>query len=126
MDGSIHLVNFVSSFQVDGGTNISVKLKWSQKLLYHEGQVTLNIPFSFPDYVTPAARKISKREKIELNVNAGPETEILCKTTSHPLKVPLYSGCYRLKKKDIIVFLLNIFFLFIGASTTSRKVGFLI
>lgn len=72
--------------QVDGGTNISVKLKWSQKLLYHEGQVTLNIPFSFPEYVTPAAKKISKREKIELNVNAGPETEILCKTTSHPLK----------------------------------------
>ncbi|XP_057767359.1 LOW QUALITY PROTEIN: uncharacterized protein LOC130987726 [Salvia miltiorrhiza] len=72
--------------QVDGGTNISVKLRWSQKLLYHDGQFTLRIPFSFPEYVTPAAKKISKREKIELNVNAGPETEILCKTTSHPLK----------------------------------------
>ncbi|XP_042000549.1 uncharacterized protein LOC121750142 isoform X2 [Salvia splendens] len=72
--------------QVDGGTNISVKMRWSQKLLYHNGQFTLRIPFSFPDYVTPAAKKISKREKIELNVNAGPETEILCKTTSHPLK----------------------------------------
>ena len=48
----------------------------------------MRIPFSFPEYVTPAAKKISKREKIELNVNAGPETEIVCKTTSHPLKVP--------------------------------------
>ncbi|KAH6828549.1 inter-alpha-trypsin inhibitor heavy chain-like protein [Perilla frutescens var. hirtella] len=72
--------------QVDGGTNISVKVKWSQKLSYHDGQFTLRIPFSFPEYVTPAAKKISKREKIELNVNAGPETEVLCKTTSHPLK----------------------------------------
>ncbi|KAI3443544.1 hypothetical protein Pfo_000209 [Paulownia fortunei] len=72
--------------QIDGGTNISVKLRWSQKLLYHDGQFTLNIPFSFPEYVTPAAKKISKREKIQLNVNAGPGTEVLCKTTTHPLK----------------------------------------
>lgn len=64
-------------------------MRWSQKLLYHDGQFTLRIPFSFPEYVTPAAKKISKREKIELNVNAGPLTEVLCKTTSHPLKVPL-------------------------------------
>lgn len=72
--------------QVDGGTNISVKMKWSQKLSYHDDQYTLRIPFSFPEYVTPAAKKISKREKIELKVNAGPGTEVLCKTTSHPLK----------------------------------------
>lgn len=76
-------------FQVDGGTNISVKMRWSQKLSYHDGQLTLRIPFSFPEYVTPAAKKISKREKIELNVNAGPLAEVLCKTTSHPLKVPV-------------------------------------
>lgn len=89
-----HLFIFVRymlfSFQVDGGTNISVKMRWSQKLLFHEGQFTLRIPFSFPEYVTPAAKKISKREKIELNVDAGPETEILCKTTSHALKVPSF------------------------------------
>ncbi|PIN24772.1 hypothetical protein CDL12_02496 [Handroanthus impetiginosus] len=72
--------------QIDGGTNLSVKLRWSQKLMYHDGQFTLNIPFSFPEYVTPAAKKIPKREKIQLNVNAGPGTEILCKTTTHPLK----------------------------------------
>ncbi|XP_027067154.1 uncharacterized protein [Coffea arabica] len=72
--------------QVDGGSNLSVKVKWSQKLSYHDGQFTLNIPFSFPDYVTPAGKKISKKEKIHLNVNCGPETEVLCKTTSHPLK----------------------------------------
>ncbi|KAK6131780.1 hypothetical protein DH2020_034476 [Rehmannia glutinosa] len=74
------------SFQIDGGTNISVKLRWSQKLLYHDGEFTLNIPFSFPEYVTPAAKKISKREKIQLNVSVGPGTEVMCKTTTHPLK----------------------------------------
>ncbi|KAL6575363.1 hypothetical protein OROMI_012648 [Orobanche minor] len=72
--------------QIDGGTNISVKLRWSQKLLYHDGEFALNIPFSFPEYVTPAAKKISKREKIQLNVNAGPGTEVVCRTTSHSLK----------------------------------------
>lgn len=79
-------------YQIDGGTNLSVKLRWSQKLLYNDGQFTLNIPFSFPEYVTPAGKKISKREKIQLNVNSGSGTEVLCKTTSHPLKVPFSSG----------------------------------
>lgn len=79
----------VLSRQIDGGTNISVKLKWSQKLLYHDGEFTLNIPFNFPEYVTPAAKKVSKQEKIQLNVNAGPGTEIMCKSSSHPLKVSL-------------------------------------
>ncbi|CAK9155194.1 unnamed protein product [Ilex paraguariensis] len=72
--------------QVDGGSNISIKVRWSQKLLYHNDQFTLSIPFHFPEYVTPAGKKISKKEKIHLNVNSGPGTEVLCKTTSHPLK----------------------------------------
>ncbi|GMP36973.1 hypothetical protein CsSME_00008893 [Camellia sinensis var. sinensis] len=72
--------------QVDGGSNISIKVSWSQKLLYSIDQLSLSIPFSFPEYVTPAGKKISKKEKIQLNVNAGPGTEVLCKTTSHPLK----------------------------------------
>lgn len=32
---------------------------------------------------------MSKKEKILLNVNCGPGTEILCKTTSHPLRVQI-------------------------------------
>ncbi|OMO67188.1 von Willebrand factor, type A [Corchorus capsularis] len=72
--------------QIDGGTNISIKLRWSQKLSYKDGQFSLIVPFSFPEYVTPAIKKISKREKIELNVNSGIATGILCKGTSHPLK----------------------------------------
>lgn len=72
--------------QVDGGTNISVTIRWSQKLLYCNGQLTLDVPFSFPDFVTPAGKKISKKEKIQLNLNSSPGTEVLCKSTSHPLK----------------------------------------
>lgn len=72
--------------QVDGGTNISVTIRWSQKLLYCNGQLTLDVPFSFPDFVTPAGKKISKKEKIQLNVNSGPGTEVICKSASHPLK----------------------------------------
>lgn len=78
---------FFLNYQVDGGSNLSVKVRWSQKLSYHDGQFTLNIPFSFPEYVTPAGKKLSKKEKIHLNMNSGPGTEVLCKTTSHPLKV---------------------------------------
>ncbi|KAK4368572.1 hypothetical protein RND71_012364 [Anisodus tanguticus] len=72
--------------QVDGGTNISVTIRWSQKLLYCNGQLTLDVPFSFPEFVTPVGKKISKKEKIQLNVNSGRGTEVMCKTTSHPLK----------------------------------------
>lgn len=76
-------------FQVDGGCNLSIKVRWSQKLSFHKGQFTLNVPFSFPEFVTPAGLKVSKKEKIKLNVNSGPGTEVLCKTTSHPLKVSI-------------------------------------
>ncbi|XP_010047465.2 uncharacterized protein LOC104436401 [Eucalyptus grandis] len=72
--------------RVDGGSNISVKVCWSQKLSYCNGQFTLSVPFSFPEYVTPAGKKISKKEKIQVNVDSGTGSEVLCKTTSHPLK----------------------------------------
>ncbi|GAA0157137.1 hypothetical protein LIER_38405 [Lithospermum erythrorhizon] len=72
--------------RVDGGSNISIKAKWSQKLLYRDGQFTLCIPFTFPEYVVPAGLKMAKKEKIQLHVNAGNQTEVLCTITSHPLK----------------------------------------
>ncbi|XP_010537667.1 PREDICTED: inter-alpha-trypsin inhibitor heavy chain H3-like isoform X3 [Tarenaya hassleriana] len=72
--------------QVDGGTNLCIKMSWSQKLLYVDGQFSVDVPFNFPEYVTPAVKKISKKEKIHLNLNAGAGTEILCKGSSHPLK----------------------------------------
>ncbi|XP_041005433.1 uncharacterized protein LOC121250378 isoform X1 [Juglans microcarpa x Juglans regia] len=72
--------------QVDGGTNLSIKMSWCQKLLYYDGEFSLNIPFTFPEYVTPAGKKIQKKEKIQLNLNAGAGTQVLCKTASHPLK----------------------------------------
>ncbi|KAJ7956002.1 inter-alpha-trypsin inhibitor heavy chain-related [Quillaja saponaria] len=72
--------------EIDGGSNLSVKISWYQKLLYSNGQFSLNVPFTFPEFVTPAGKKILKKEKIQVNVNAGEGTELLCKTISHPLK----------------------------------------
>ncbi|XVF74300.1 hypothetical protein PTKIN_Ptkin13bG0099100 [Pterospermum kingtungense] len=72
--------------QVDGGSNVSIKVSWSQKLSYQDGQFCLNVPFSFPAYVIPVGKKIPKREKIQLSVNSGTGTEILIKCSSHPLK----------------------------------------
>ncbi|CAK9328171.1 unnamed protein product [Citrullus colocynthis] len=73
--------------QVDGGTTLSITMSWSQKLLYNSsGNLSLNVPFTFPEYVIPAGKKMSKKEKIALNVNVGSAAEVLCKTTSHPLK----------------------------------------
>ncbi|XP_050234342.1 uncharacterized protein LOC126682647 [Mercurialis annua] len=71
--------------QIVGGTIISVKVTWSQKLTYNEGEFCLNLPFSFPSYVNPD-KKISKREKILLNVNSGVRKEISFKCASHALK----------------------------------------
>ncbi|KAK9281392.1 hypothetical protein L1049_004292 [Liquidambar formosana] len=73
--------------QVEGGSSLTIKVSWSQKLLYHDGQFCLSVPFSFPAYVIPAGKDIYKREKIRLNVNCGTGIEVLCKTTSHPVKV---------------------------------------
>ncbi|XP_074339508.1 uncharacterized protein LOC141677462 isoform X2 [Apium graveolens] len=72
--------------EVYGGSNLSITVRWSQKLSYQGGEFTLTVPYSFPEFVTPVGKKMSKKEKIRLNVNAGPGTEVLCKTISHPLK----------------------------------------
>ncbi|KAL5728559.1 hypothetical protein ACHQM5_001630 [Ranunculus cassubicifolius] len=72
--------------QVDGGSNFSIKMRWSQKLSYDAGQFTLSIPFDFPEYVSPTGKKTAKREKIQLNVNSGTAAEVICKGTSHSLK----------------------------------------
>ncbi|OIT27188.1 PREDICTED: von Willebrand factor A domain-containing protein DDB_G0285981-like [Nicotiana attenuata] len=72
--------------QVAGGSILSIKVSWSQKLLYQDGQFSLNIPFSFPWYVNPVAKLLCKKERIRLNVNSGMGTEILCESSSHPLK----------------------------------------
>ncbi|XP_019463871.1 PREDICTED: uncharacterized protein LOC109362496 isoform X2 [Lupinus angustifolius] len=72
--------------QIDGGSILSIKMSWSQKIVYRNGQFSLNLPFTFPDFVNPAAKRISRREKIQINVNAVAGSELLCKTMSHPLK----------------------------------------
>ncbi|XP_027907543.1 inter alpha-trypsin inhibitor, heavy chain 4 [Vigna unguiculata] len=72
--------------QFRGGSVFSTKIRWSQKILFHDGQLSVCVPFSFPSYVNPAGKRISKKEKIFLKVNSGSATEVLCKTTSHPLK----------------------------------------
>ncbi|KAK6148761.1 hypothetical protein DH2020_016286 [Rehmannia glutinosa] len=73
--------------QVDGGTMLSVKVSWSQKLLYQNGQFCLNVPFTFPSYVIPVAKTIPKKENILVNVNSGAGTEVLFQWSTHPLKV---------------------------------------
>ncbi|KAI3455638.1 hypothetical protein Pfo_012301 [Paulownia fortunei] len=72
--------------QVDGGTVLSIKVSWSQKLLYQDGQFCLNVPFTFPSYVIPMMKNLSKKEKILVNVNSGAGTEVLFQSTCHPLK----------------------------------------
>ncbi|KAI3694431.1 hypothetical protein L1987_77396 [Smallanthus sonchifolius] len=74
--------------KVDGGSNLSIKVRWSQKVVYKDGEFILSVPFSFPEYVTPASKKLPKKERIQVDVNYGPTTttEAVCKTSSHPLK----------------------------------------
>ncbi|XP_057747759.1 uncharacterized protein LOC130966953 [Arachis stenosperma] len=72
--------------KIDGGTNLSIKISWSQKLVYAEGEYCLDLPYTFPDFVNPAGKRLSKKEKIQVNVNALPGSEILCRTMSHQLK----------------------------------------
>ncbi|KAG8063075.1 hypothetical protein GUJ93_ZPchr0003g17268 [Zizania palustris] len=72
--------------QVGGGENIFATIRWSQRLLYDNGQFSIDIPFQFPQYVNPLPKVFMKREKIELTVNTGVSKEVLLQGSSHPLK----------------------------------------
>ncbi|KAA3477105.1 Inter-alpha-trypsin inhibitor heavy chain-related isoform 1 [Gossypium australe] len=72
--------------KIDGGTYISMKLHWSQKLSYNDGKLTLTVPFNFPEFVTPAIRQIPKKERIQLNVNSGIASGIVYQAVSHPFQ----------------------------------------
>ncbi|CAN0877716.1 von Willebrand factor A domain-containing protein DDB_G0292028 [Linum grandiflorum] len=73
--------------QVAGGSTVSVKVSWSQKLIYQRGQFSLDVPFSFPPFVNPPViSKASRREKILLNVSSGFSDVITCSCSSHALK----------------------------------------
>ncbi|CAH1425409.1 unnamed protein product [Lactuca virosa] len=50
--------------QVDGGSIIHVKVRWSQKLVYQDNEFHLSIPFSFPSYILPLKSKIPQMEKL--------------------------------------------------------------
>ncbi|XP_072990414.1 uncharacterized protein [Typha latifolia] len=72
--------------QIDGGSDILFTIKWSQKLLYADGQFSVDIPLSFPNYVNPFAKIYAKKEKIQLNVNSGIGKEVFLQRASHALK----------------------------------------
>uniref|UniRef100_A0A0E0GP04 VWFA domain-containing protein n=1 Tax=Oryza nivara TaxID=4536 RepID=A0A0E0GP04_ORYNI len=72
--------------QVGGGEDIFATIRWSQKLLYDNGQFSVDIPFQFPQYVNPLPKVFMKKEKIQLTLNSGVSNEIVLKGSSHPLK----------------------------------------
>uniref|UniRef100_A0A1D1Z528 Inter-alpha-trypsin inhibitor heavy chain H2 n=2 Tax=Anthurium amnicola TaxID=1678845 RepID=A0A1D1Z528_9ARAE len=72
--------------QVKGGSVLSLEVRWLQRLLYNDGQFSISIPFTFPEFVNPSGKIISKRERIKLNINSGTGKEVLCQMTSHALK----------------------------------------
>ncbi|KAL2336418.1 hypothetical protein Fmac_010864 [Flemingia macrophylla] len=83
LNGTIYTIKIP---QFRGGSVFSIKIRWSQKILFHDGQLSVSVPFSFPSYVNPVGRRISKKENIFLKVNSGGATEMLCKAASHPFK----------------------------------------
>ncbi|XP_058108654.1 uncharacterized protein LOC131251745 isoform X2 [Magnolia sinica] len=72
--------------QVDGGSVLSINVSWSQRLMYSEGQFSVSVPFNFPEYIVPPGKRFPTKERIQLNVDTGIGKEVMCKTTSHPLK----------------------------------------
>ncbi|KAJ1296761.1 hypothetical protein BS78_01G327000 [Paspalum vaginatum] len=72
--------------QVGGGEDIFATIRWSQKLLYDNGQFSVEVPFCFPQFVNPLPKVFMKREKIQLTVNSGVSKEVLLQGASHPLK----------------------------------------
>ncbi|MED6192530.1 hypothetical protein PIB30_011060 [Stylosanthes scabra] len=73
--------------QFSGGSIFTIKIKWSQKILFNEGQFSLSVPFNFPSYVNPIGMKAPLKERILVKVNSGVAREVSCNISSHPLKV---------------------------------------
>lgn len=83
---NIYIISFL---KVNGGSDISIRVRWSQKLIYKDDQFFVTIPFNFPEYVTPLAKIVTKKEKIQLNVNSGTGKEVVLQKSSRPLKVKI-------------------------------------
>ncbi|XP_022152537.1 von Willebrand factor A domain-containing protein DDB_G0292028 isoform X2 [Momordica charantia] len=73
--------------KVDGGCTVSVRINWSQRIPYLDNLFCLSVPFNFPAYVDSPGKKIKKNQKILLNINSGTSSEVVCKYTSHPMKI---------------------------------------
>lgn len=98
-----------------------MKVSWSQKLLYQDGQFCLTLPFSFPAYVKPVGKKITKREKIVLSVNPGTGKEVVLGSSSHRLKVRLINRFGPVKRLKI-----TMLFYLPGSNAAGWETGFLI
>ncbi|KAK9056566.1 hypothetical protein SSX86_023928 [Deinandra increscens subsp. villosa] len=72
--------------QVEGGSNIHVKVRWSLKMSYLGDGFGLCVPFTYPAHVFPVSHKVPCTEKILLDVNSGTCGVITCNIASHPLK----------------------------------------
>ncbi|KAL2327289.1 hypothetical protein Fmac_020716 [Flemingia macrophylla] len=72
--------------KIDGGSILSVKISWHQKIQFSNDMFCLNVPFNFPDFVNPVGKRMAKKEKIEINVNAVIGSELICQSMSHTLK----------------------------------------
>ncbi|TVU37931.1 hypothetical protein EJB05_11276 [Eragrostis curvula] len=83
---------FLTIPQVEGGADIFATFRWSQKLLYDNGNFSVDIPFRFPYFVNPLPKVFMKKEKIQLTVNSGFSKEVLLQGTSHPLKEKARQG----------------------------------
>ncbi|OAY76435.1 Inter alpha-trypsin inhibitor, heavy chain 4 [Ananas comosus] len=77
---------FLTIREVDGGSDISFTIRWSQKLQYADGLFSVDIPFRFPHYVNPISKIFTKKEKIQLTLNSGTGKEVLLQRTSHAFK----------------------------------------
>lgn len=81
---------FLLFVKVGGGEDIFATIRWSQKLLYSNGQFSVEVPFCFPQFVNPLPKVFMKKEKIQLTINCGVSKEVILQGTSHPLKVIKY------------------------------------
>ncbi|KAA0059388.1 von Willebrand factor A domain-containing protein 5A isoform X2 [Cucumis melo var. makuwa] len=73
--------------KVEGGCTLSVRINWSQRIPYVDDLFCLSVPFSFPAYLVPPGKKSKNSQKILLHINSGISSEVVCKHTSHPMKI---------------------------------------
>jgi len=95
--------NLQTSFQVEGGSNLKLKITWFQPMTFAEGLYSLRVPFVFPETILPLSTELAAVTKVKCTINTGTNDPVEVGTFGNPMKV-CTSCLYKVKNSVFCTF----------------------